>query len=157
MPATSTWSIAQHLESDRHRICSPGLTTPSAMTGLNSYLEAVHPLQAEHWLADFMNWITHDDISFEKAASLFPNKGILGAGPEIKHLLPCARTVRSWVLSTYNERIADVENSLAGARSKIIPPFDARARPPTPRETDILPNPSTDGRGGGIEDLGTRA
>jgi hypothetical protein len=95
------------------------------MTGLNSYLEAVHTLQAERWRADFMNWITQDDIPFEQGASSLLHKVILGTGPVIKHRLPRARTVRSWMLSTYNERIANAKNSLAGTRGKLNLSFDA--------------------------------
>jgi hypothetical protein len=53
-----------------------------------------------------MTWITHDDITFEQAASPLLHKVILRGGPEVKRLLPCARTVRSWVMTTYNERIS---------------------------------------------------
>jgi hypothetical protein len=52
-------------------------------------------LQAERWREHFINWITHDDITFEQAASLRLRKVILGGGPIIQHLLPSARTVRS--------------------------------------------------------------
>jgi hypothetical protein len=44
---------------------------------------------------DFMNWITHDNISFAQAASERLHKVILGGGPPVKYLLPCERTVRS--------------------------------------------------------------
>jgi hypothetical protein len=63
--AKSTSSIARYVQSDPHSMYLPGVTEPSLTTGLNCYLEAVHPLQAEFWRADFLNWITHDDISFE--------------------------------------------------------------------------------------------
>jgi hypothetical protein len=83
----------------------------------------------ERWRADFINWITYDDISFEQVARPLKHKVVLGAGPEIEHLLPCTRIVRLWVLATYNERIADVKKSLADARSRINLSFDAWSSP----------------------------
>jgi hypothetical protein len=51
-----------------------------------------------------MTWIMHDDITFEQAASPLLHKVILRGGPEVKRLLPCARTVRSWVGNDYLQR-----------------------------------------------------
>jgi hypothetical protein len=61
----------------------------------NSAKSGQHPLQAERWREDFVNWIAHDNISFGQAASPLPRKVILGGGSHTQHLLPCARTVRS--------------------------------------------------------------
>jgi hypothetical protein len=65
--AGSTAGISKHLNTT-HDIYSPG-TTPSVGNTVDSYLEGVHPLQAERWREDFVNWITYDNISFEQAAS----------------------------------------------------------------------------------------
>jgi hypothetical protein len=99
------------------------------MNSMNSYLEAQHPLQAERWRTDFMSWITHDDITWEQAASPYLHKVILNGGAHVKHLLPCARTVRSWVMGTYHERIRDVKEALSKARSRINLSFDAWSSP----------------------------
>jgi hypothetical protein len=121
----STWSCQQHLKKV-HGIYPPGVAIP---TPLDSWIEEVHPLAAERWRVDFMNWITHDNISFAQAASERLHKVILGSRPYVKYLLPCERTVRSWVMATYQERIIDVKKSLAGARSKINISFDAWSSP----------------------------
>jgi hypothetical protein len=132
MAVTSTWSAVRHLESNQHSIFPPGVIPPTAgaaMNSMNSYLEAQHPLQAERWRADFMSWITYDDITWEQAASPYLHKVILNGGAHVKHLLPCARTVRSWVMSTYHERIRDVKEALSKARSRINLSFDAWSSP----------------------------
>jgi hypothetical protein len=126
--ADSTWSASRHLEG-AYGIYPPGVEPPAGLDRLDSYLEAVHPLRAERWRVDFMNWIAYDNITFEQAASEHLRKVILGGGPEVARLLPCARTVRSWLLTTYEERIADVRKSLAMARSKINLSFDAWSSP----------------------------
>jgi hypothetical protein len=38
----------------------------------------------------------------------------------VKDLLPSRNTIRSWLLSTYIERLSDVKNSILNARSKIV-------------------------------------
>ena len=96
---------------------------------MNGYLESQHPLQAERWREDFVNWITYDNISFEQAASPWLRKLILGGGDQVQHLLPCARTVRSWLTSTYRDRIAEVRTSLARSTSRIVLSFDAWSSP----------------------------
>jgi hypothetical protein len=126
--ADSTWSPSRHLEGT-HGIYSPGTPRPAALDRLDSYLEEVHPLRAERWRVDFLNWIVHDNITFEQAASQHLRKVILGGGSDVARLLPCARTVRSWLITTYNERISDVKKSLAGARSRINLSFDAWSSP----------------------------
>lgn len=129
MAAESTWSCSQHLKG-KHGIYPAGvLPTTAVDSPLTSYLDAVHPLAAERWRCDFMNWIAYDDITFEQASSELLHKVILGGGPHVKPLLPCARTVRSWVMTTYHERISDVKESLAGATSKINLSFDAWSSP----------------------------
>jgi hypothetical protein len=44
---------------------------------MHGYLEEQHPLAAEKWREDFINWITHDDITFEQAASPWLRKVII--------------------------------------------------------------------------------
>lgn len=85
-----------------------------------------HPQHAE---LDFVNWISRDDITFEQAASPLLRKVIIGGGPTVQRLLPCSKTVRSWVLNTYKERISDVKVSLARSRSRINISFDAWSSP----------------------------
>ena len=86
-------------------------------------------MQAERWREHFIDWITHDDITFEQAASPRLRQVILGGGPIIQHLLPSARTVRSWLINTYRERFEDVKKCLASSRSKINLSFDAWSSP----------------------------
>lgn len=134
MPAASTSSCSEHLRSNLHRIYPPGVEAPASASGvstalLDSFLEAQHPQHAERWRVDFVNWIAHDDITFEQAASPLLRKVIIGGGPTVQRLLPCSKTVRSWVLSTYKERISDVKVSLAQSRSKINISFDAWSSP----------------------------
>lgn len=112
-----------------HEIDPPGtVATPSARTSvaaIENYLEEELPLHAERWREDFINWIVHDDITFEQAASTRLRSVIINGGPKVRHLLPCARTVRTWVLNTYNERISEVVAALARSRSKINLSLDA--------------------------------
>jgi hypothetical protein len=96
---------------------------------MHDYLEEQHPLAAERWREDFINWITHDDITFEQAASPWLRKVIINGGKHIANLLPCSRTVRTWIMNTYHERVADVKRSLANSRSKINLSFDAWSSP----------------------------
>jgi hypothetical protein len=124
--ADSTYSCSRHLES-AHNIVPPGAIAPTSQ--LDSYLEEVHSLAAERWRADFLNWITHDDITFSQAASERLHKVILGGGAHIRHLLPSRNTVRAWLITTYHERITDVKKSLAGARSRVNLSFDAWSSP----------------------------
>jgi hypothetical protein len=126
LTAGSTGGISRHLNT--HGIYAPG-TTPSGGNTVDAFLEGQHPLQAERWREHFVNWITYDNISFEQAASPLLRKVILGGGPHIKHLLPCARTVRSWLMSTYTDRIAEVRTSLARSRSRVTLSFDAWSSP----------------------------
>jgi hypothetical protein len=129
LSAESTGSATKHLRT-AHDLYAPGIKpTDNGLNTVNSYYEGVHPLQAERWREDFLNWITHDDITFEQAASPWLRKVILGGGPHIQHLLPSARTVRAWVKNTYSERISDVKESLANARSRITLSFDAWSSP----------------------------
>jgi hypothetical protein len=92
LTAVSTGGISRHLNT--HGIYVPG-TTPSGGNTVDASLEGQYPLQAERWRKHFVNWITYDNISFKQAASPLLRKVILGERPQIKHLLPCARTVRS--------------------------------------------------------------
>lgn len=95
MAAESIWSYSQHLKR-KHGIYPAGvLPTTAVDSRLTSYLDVVHPLAAERWRCDFMNRIAYDDITFEQASSELLHSVILGGGPYVKLLLPCARTVRS--------------------------------------------------------------
>jgi len=132
LSASSTGSIATHL--NNHGFYPPGTRASSSAsttstTIMDSYLESQHPLQAERWREDFVNWITYDNISFEQAASPWLRKVILGGGTQVQHLLPCARTVRSWLTSTFSDRITEVRTSLARSRSRIVLSFDVWSSP----------------------------
>lgn len=131
MSAGSTSSITEHLNNIVHRIYAPGtkLPTTDSTTKIVTYLAEQHPLQAEQWRQDFLNWITHDNISFEQAASELLRKVILGGGPAVEHLLPCPTTVRSWVMNTYHERISDVKAALVRSQSKVNLSLDAWSSP----------------------------
>jgi hypothetical protein len=130
MASDSTSSCSNHLGSD-HSIYQPGKGPAPANTAtiMNTYLEDVAPLAAEKWREHFINWITHDDITFEQAASPWLRKVIINGGPHVIHLLPCATTVRTWIMNTYYERVADVKKSLVMSRSKINLSFDAWSSP----------------------------
>jgi hypothetical protein len=115
MAAESTASCGKHLIW-AHGIYALGTHPPVASgskLAIRSCFEGAHPLHAERWRQDFINWIAHDDITFEQAASPRLNKIILSGSPAVQHLLTCSRTVRSWLMKTCNERIADVKSSLA--------------------------------------------
>lgn len=132
LSAVSTAGCSRHL--NKHGIYAPGTEASSTSasagnTTMDTYLEGVYPLQAERWREDFINWITYDNISFEQAASPWLRKVILGGGTQVQHLLPCARTVRSWLTSTYSDRIAEVRTSLARGRSRVVLSFDAWSSP----------------------------
>jgi hypothetical protein len=124
----STYSAGRHLKK-AHSIYPPGEQPPVELDRLEPFFEGVHPLQAERWRVDFLNWIAINNITFEQAASKHLRKVILGGGPYVANLLPCARTVRSWLLTTYEERIRDVRKSLTKARSKINLSFDTWSSP----------------------------
>jgi hypothetical protein len=128
--AESTASCNRHLNTF-HGLYAPGVQPPtdSSAGGMDDYLEGVHPLQAEQWRADFIDWIAHDDITFEQAASIRLRKVILGGGRHLLHLLPSARTVRSWLTNTYHERFEDVKKCLASSYSKINLSFDGWSSP----------------------------
>jgi hypothetical protein len=70
MPAASTSSCSGLLNSNLHRICPPGIEAPTGANGFStalsdSFLEAQHPQHVERWRMDFVNWIAHEDITFE--------------------------------------------------------------------------------------------
>jgi hypothetical protein len=52
----STYSCSKHLE-NAHNIVPVGAIAPTSQ--LDSYLEEVHPLAAERWRTDFLNWIDY--------------------------------------------------------------------------------------------------
>jgi hypothetical protein len=56
-------------------------------------------------------------------------KVIINGGPHVIHLLPCATIVRTWIMNTYHERVADAKRSLAKSRGKINLSFDAWSSP----------------------------
>jgi hypothetical protein len=130
MASESTSSCSNHLASD-HSIYQPGKEPTSTGTAavMNNFLEDVVLLAVERWREHFINWITYDDITFEQAASPWLRKVIINGGPHVIHLLPCATTVRTWIMNTYYERVADVRTSLAKSRSKINFSFDAWSSP----------------------------
>jgi hypothetical protein len=128
MAADSTGSCSRHLNT-AHGTYAPGAQPPTVGGTVDNYLESMHPMHAERWREDFINWIAHDDITFKQAASPWLRKVILGGTPSIERLLPCARTVRAWLLSTYNERITDVRSSLDSSRSRIHLSLDAWSSP----------------------------
>jgi hypothetical protein len=71
MAAESTASCGKHLIG-AHGIHAPGTHPPVASgskLGTRSCTEGAHPLHAERWRQDFINWIAHNDITFEQAAS----------------------------------------------------------------------------------------
>jgi hypothetical protein len=82
LSAISTAGCSRHL--NIHSIYPPGTLPPSVSnTTFDACLEGVHPLQAERWREDFINWVVHDNISFEQAASPLLRKVILGGGPSV--------------------------------------------------------------------------
>lgn len=134
MPCESTSSCASHL--NRHRIWPPGVQPPpsevsqaSTPSSIAQYLDEQHPLHAEQWRNDFINWISHDDLTFEQAASPYLKKVIVTGGPQVAKLLPSARTVRTWLANTYIERVPEVRAALARSLSKIHVSFDAWSSP----------------------------
>jgi hypothetical protein len=132
LSASSTGGIATHLNNHGFYPLGTRASSSASTTGntiMDGYLESQHPLQAERWREDFVNWITYDNISFEQAASPWLRKVILGRGAQVQHLLPCARTVRSWLTSTFSDRITEVRTSLARSRSRIVLSFDAWSSP----------------------------
>ena len=129
MPCELTSSCASHLNS--HRIWPPGVQPPpseasqaSTPSSVDQYLEEQHPLHAEQWRNDFINWISHDDLTFDQAASPYLKNIIVTGGPQVAKLLPSARTVRRWLANTYVERIPEVAASIARSLSKIYLSFD---------------------------------
>jgi hypothetical protein len=93
--ATSTTSCIKHLAT--HGFYPPGTQPPNAGADgtVDAWVEGVHPLQAERWRESFIDWITHDDITFEQAASPRLRRVIISGCPSVQHLLPSARTVRA--------------------------------------------------------------
>ncbi|KAI7202365.1 hypothetical protein KC316_g1835 [Hortaea werneckii] len=98
-------------------------------------IEPKHPLHAKRWQNDFINWVARDDITFEQAASPHLSRVITNGGPAIKHLLPTARTVSSWLLKTMRDRKPEVKASLLKAHSAINISFDAWS---TPNDLSLL-------------------
>jgi hypothetical protein len=125
--ASSTGGISRHINT--HGAFAPGTTPPNGSNTMDSFVGGVHPLAAERWRENFVNWITYDNISFEQAASPWLRKVILNGGQHVQHLLPYARTVRSWLIETYTDRITEVKTSLTHSRSRIVLSFDAWSSP----------------------------
>jgi hypothetical protein len=68
MAAESTASCGKHL-TGAHGIYAPGTHPPVASgnkLATSSCFEGAHPLHAEQWRQDFINWIAHDDITLSK-------------------------------------------------------------------------------------------
>ena len=78
MAAVSIGAISRHLTT--YSIYPPGTTPADDNTTVDVFLKGQHPLQAERWREHFVNWIAHDNISFEQAASPLLRKVILGRG-----------------------------------------------------------------------------
>jgi hypothetical protein len=69
MASKSTMSCSNHLGAE-HNIYQPGKQPiTSTATMMDGFVGHAHPLAVERWREDFIDWITHDDITFEKAAS----------------------------------------------------------------------------------------
>lgn len=124
----STNSVKHHLTSE-HGFYSKN-QAPALLQTDNKDNEAMdnwlqQPLKEERWRTDFINWIAHDNITFEQAASPWLRKVILGSGSFIEGLLPSSNTVRNWLLTTFIERKPDIRASLHTARSKIHLSCDA--------------------------------
>lgn len=87
------------------------------------------PLQAERWYNHYINWIAATDTTFEEAANPFLREVIINGGPHAKGLLPSRKTVRSWLLNTYYERLDKVKEQLANSRSCITLSLDGWSTP----------------------------
>ena len=105
------------------------MVTSTASSSIDPYTEAQHPLQAERWCNDYLNWIAETDISFEDATHSSLRKVIINGGPHTKDLIPTRNTVRSWLIATYKERLLDVKSSLANSRSRIVVSLDVWSSP----------------------------
>ena len=86
---------------------------------LDEYVEEQYPLHAERFISLFIDWITHDDITFQQAASPHLREIIIHSGQPVKDLLPCATTTKAWILKTFKERKPDVKANLKAASSRI--------------------------------------
>jgi hypothetical protein len=122
----STHAITKHL-GNRHQIHAEERTTSLDDTEgrIESFLDGQYPLQQERWQNDFINWIAHDNITFEQAASPWLRKVILGGGQTVQHLLPTSSTVKNWIIRAFKERKSDVKASVQGARSRVNISFDS--------------------------------
>ena len=131
MPNASTTSCGIHLQS-RHLIYPPGRGPSESTTSasaMDSYLATEHPLYAERWQTSFINWIVTNDISFEAATDPTLHEIILHSGPSVKDLLPSRPTIRKWLMTTYIERLNDVQESINNSRSKIVLSLDSWSAP----------------------------
>ncbi|KAM0708845.1 hypothetical protein Q7P35_005498 [Cladosporium inversicolor] len=95
----------------------------------DSYLAEEHPLHAERWQTSFINWIVINDISFEAATDPTLHEIILHGGPSVRDLLPSRNTVRTWLMTTYKERLNDVQQSINNSRSKVVLSLDSWSAP----------------------------
>jgi hypothetical protein len=68
----------------------------------------------------FINWIVTNDISFEVATDPTLYAIILYGGLSVRDLLPGRTTIRKWLITTYKERLNDVQESINNSRSKIV-------------------------------------
>jgi hypothetical protein len=126
-PVASTSSCASHLH--KHEIFAPGQGPPPTSI-IDDYLgEQQQPFYAERFQTAFIDWIVATDTSFEAATHPKLREVILLGGPTVKDLLPSRNTIRSWLLSTYTERLSDVKNSILNARSKIVLSLDGWLAP----------------------------
>jgi hypothetical protein len=126
-PVASTSSCASHLH--KHEIFALG-QGPLPTCIIDDYLrEQQQPFYAERFQTAFIDWIVATDTSFEAATHPKLREVILLGGPTVKDLLPSRNTIRSWLLSTYTERLSDVKNSILNARSKIVLSLDSWLAP----------------------------
>lgn len=124
LSAASTSSCGEHLRA-KHSILPPGAeVATTTSSSIDPFVEQRHPFAEERWQTAFINWITKNDITFEAAADPALHEVILLGGPSVRHLLPSRPTIRRWLLQTYDERLLEVKESLATARSRVTISID---------------------------------
>lgn len=119
-PCNSTTTCSNHLKSKGlagHCVVPEGASEEAQELSsyMDDFVEPKHPLHAERWQNDFINWVVHDDITFEQAASPHLRRVTTNGCPAIKHPLPTARIVSSWLLKTMRDRRPEVKAGLLKA------------------------------------------
>lgn len=133
LAVSATSSCIMHLY-QKHKILPPGSISSESTSAITSFVEIQQypqqvPLQAERWCNHYINWIAATDTTFEEAANPFLREVIINGGPHAKGLLPSRKTVRSWLLNTYYERLDEVKEQLANSRSCITLSLDGWSTP----------------------------